>query len=163
VPAKLNKSHIDLLLNIPDSWMLRECDSYKDEMKFCGSMSGRFHQFYVHGKQLDCAQWEQTFTDCKLWTRDADVDAAKRIIASEKERIKTRLQGHYANDVWEKREKAPEDWNKPLPEYLEKKKDSSYLKMYVEAQTERAELDAEGKAIGLRASVINSYPTCSIL
>ena len=26
VPAKLNKSHIDLLLNIPDSWMLRYVD-----------------------------------------------------------------------------------------------------------------------------------------
>ena len=35
----------------------RECDSYKDEMKFCGSMSGRFHQFYVHGKVCRKVYW----------------------------------------------------------------------------------------------------------
>ena len=35
--------------------------------------------------------------------------------------------------------------------------------MYMDAKAEQAELDAEGKAIGLRAAVINSYPSCSIL
>ncbi|KAJ8966451.1 hypothetical protein NQ317_003197 [Molorchus minor] len=34
---------------------------------------------------------------------------------------------HYQNDIWEKRKSPPEDWNKPLPEYLQKEYENSYL------------------------------------
>ena len=56
----------------------------------------------------------------QLWTNNADVEAAQRIISREKERVQERLKSHYENDVWEKRDKPPseEEWNKALPEYM---------------------------------------------
>ena len=42
------------------------------------------------------------------------------MIESEKERRQERLKGHYNNNVWERREAPPEDWKKPLPDYLQK-------------------------------------------
>lgn len=41
------------------------------------------------------------------------------MIESEKERRNERLRGHYNNNVWEKRDTPPDDWNKPLPENLQ--------------------------------------------
>lgn len=40
-----------------------------------------------------------------------------------------RFHGHYANNVWEKRKAPPEDWAKPLPEWMEKKNENSYLQL----------------------------------
>merc|ERR1719383_104018 len=163
-PATLNKSHIDKLQTIPDAWILRECDTYKSEMKFCHSVRGRFHQFYIHGKALDCAQWEENFNDCKIWTRDADVDAAKRIIEREKKRIKQRLEGHYTNDIWEKRASPPEEWNKPLPDWFKAKQDSSFLQAYQDEKiAEETSSSSEKKIKDIQASLVNSYPSCAIL
>jgi len=50
VPETINKDHHDILPTIPDSWMLRECESYKKEMESCSALKSRFYQFYVHGK-----------------------------------------------------------------------------------------------------------------
>ena len=69
-PEHLNKSHVDLLLTIPDAWMLRECQCYYDEYKACKSIKGRFYQFYVDGKQGDCSHWEENHADCKVITFD---------------------------------------------------------------------------------------------
>lgn len=40
-----------------------------------------------------------------------------------------RLRPHYSNDIWEKRDSPPEDWNKPLPEYLQKEYETTYLNL----------------------------------
>lgn len=37
------------------------------------------------------------------------------------------MQGHNDNDVWKKRKHPPEDFNKPLPEYINKRYENSYL------------------------------------
>ena len=29
-------------------------------------------------KALDCSNWEENFTDCKAWSSNKDIDAAKR-------------------------------------------------------------------------------------
>ena len=66
VPESVNKSHVDVLQTIPDSWMLRECQCYYDELSSCESMKGRFYQFYIDGKQADCSQWRDNLVDCKV-------------------------------------------------------------------------------------------------
>lgn len=38
-----------------------------------------------------------------------------------------RLRAHYRNDVWEKRDNPPDDWNKPLPEHMQKEYETTYL------------------------------------
>ncbi|XP_031349973.1 uncharacterized protein LOC116175807 isoform X3 [Photinus pyralis] len=40
-----------------------------------------------------------------------------------------RLRDHYGNDVWTKRRSPPKDWNKPLPEYLLKEYENTYLNL----------------------------------
>lgn len=37
------------------------------------------------------------------------------------------MKAHYDNDVWEKRKNPPEDWSKPLPEYMQKEYEATYL------------------------------------
>lgn len=49
------------------------------------------------------------------------------MIESERKRRRERLLAHYNNDVWEKRKEPPKDWNKPLPEELQKDYENSYL------------------------------------
>lgn len=38
-----------------------------------------------------------------------------------------RLKAHYLNDTWKKRNSPPEDWAKPLPEYIQKEYEATYL------------------------------------
>lgn len=52
-----------------------------------------------------------------------------KLIASEKQRRYARLRPHYENDVWEKREKPPENWNAPLPEWMQEKFKNTYLQI----------------------------------
>jgi len=49
------------------------------------------------------------------------------VIQSEEDRRLKRLEGHYKNDVWQKRMEPPADWNKPLPERLIKEYENTYL------------------------------------
>lgn len=51
------------------------------------------------------------------------------IILSEKERRLARLRPHYMNDVWQRRTSPPEDWNKPLPEAMQKQYENSFLQI----------------------------------
>ncbi|XP_023341421.1 uncharacterized protein LOC111711321 [Eurytemora carolleeae] len=126
IPVTVNKNHVDLLQTIPDSWILRECDVYKDEMKSCSSVRGRFQQFYVHGK--------------------------------------VSTEGHYSNDVWEKRTTPPEDWNAPLPDWFKEKNDSSYLQLYMDTKEKEAALSSEELQIAsIKASMVNAFPSCSIM
>eukprot|EP00088_Acartia_fossae_P028827 TRINITY_DN29652_c0_g1_i1.p1 TRINITY_DN29652_c0_g1~~TRINITY_DN29652_c0_g1_i1.p1 ORF type:complete len:181 (+),score=42.23 TRINITY_DN29652_c0_g1_i1:28-570(+) len=170
-PDTLNKSHHDVLETIKDGWMLRDCETYKKEMKNCYALKSRFYQFYVDGKAADCDTWEKSFDDCKKWSRYADVEAANRIIAQEKERIKKRLDGHFNNKVWDKRTSPPEDWNAPLPDWFLERQKNSKLGVYME-NTENMIGEDKPKqdenwlleqVEGARTSVTNSFPSCSIL
>lgn len=49
------------------------------------------------------------------------------VIKSEKERRLNRLRAHYRNDTWKKREAPPDDWAKPLPEWMAKRDKDTYL------------------------------------
>jgi len=166
VPESLNKSHVDVLQTIPDAWMLRECQCYYDELRACQSLKGRFYQFYIDGAQGDCSQWSENHADCKLWTNNADVEAAKRVIGREKERIKERLRGHYENDVWEKRDQPPskEEWSKPLPQYMVDRQEKSYLTLWAKAQENKDDNKlAEMKALSMTSTITNSVPSCAIM
>jgi hypothetical protein len=48
-------------------------------------------------------------------------------VESERARRLKRLQGHFKNTVWTKRNEPPSDWNKPLPERLVKEYENTYL------------------------------------
>ena len=152
----VNKHHRAVLESIPNSWMLRECEDYKDEYKGCSSMKGKLYMYYHNGKITSCNEWKQNYEDCKLWVDNTDESAAKRIIEREEIRISERLKGHFENDVWESRtpaEMPPADWNKPLPEHLAQASEDSYLKQYQESLEEGS--DSSG-ALQLRALAAKS-------
>ena len=53
----------------------------------------------------------------------------KRIIERERARLADRLRGHVDNDVWEKRDAPPDNWNEPLPDNLAEAAEDSYLRL----------------------------------
>jgi hypothetical protein len=83
----------------------------------------------VNGDILDCSSWNNDLNDCINFEEKNDYRAGKRIIESENKRRKERMQGHYQNDTWNRRKSPPEDWNKPLPNYITKKYENSFLEM----------------------------------
>ncbi|XP_078039972.1 synaptic plasticity regulator PANTS [Augochlora pura] len=108
-------------------WMIKPCEIYKEEYKDCKSIRARFHQYFVFGESIDCTQWKTDYNNCYIWEKYKSEKAFGNLIDSEKNRRMTRLQAHYANNVWERRDKPPEDWNAPLPEWLQRKAENSYL------------------------------------
>lgn len=90
-------------------------------------MRGRFQQYFVHGKFVDCQHWKIDYDDSLLYERKDDANAGMRIIRSEKKRRDARMAAHYGNNVWTKRTEPPADWNKPLPEWLEKRNENTFL------------------------------------
>ncbi|KAL0129274.1 hypothetical protein PUN28_004165 [Cardiocondyla obscurior] len=108
-------------------WMLRPCMVYKDEYDECTSVRARFHQYFIFGETLDCNQWKTDYNNCYQWQKYKSEEAYDQLLKSEKERRAKRLHAHYQNDVWEKREKPPENWNAPLPEWMQKEFQNSYL------------------------------------
>ena len=112
---------------------------YKDEYDDCTSFKARFHQYFINGESTDCTQWETDYKNCVRY-RDSngnDVNAGVAVIKSEEDRRLKRFRGHYANTVWKKRTAPPEDWSKPLPEWMEKRNENSYLQL--------KQLEMEGK------------------
>ena len=84
-------------------------------------MKARFHQYFIFGESQDCTRWKKDYKNCQLWEDKQDLKAATEVIKSEERRRLARLKDHYGNTVWTKREKPPEDWNAPLPKYLEER------------------------------------------
>lgn len=162
----LNKHHRAVLETIPKSWMLRECEAYKDEYKGCSSIKGKMYMYYIDGKITRCDEWKQNVADCKLWMNNTDENAAKRIIDREEKRIFERLKGHYNNDVWETRteaERPPAEWNKPLPEHLADAAEDSYLKQYKESLEGGNGDSAALQLRAIKARVASSSEGCVIL
>ncbi|XP_049951517.1 UPF0545 protein C22orf39 homolog [Schistocerca serialis cubense] len=110
-----------------DAWMIRPCEIYDDEYSDCASFKARFHQYFVFGKFVDCSQWKHDYENCVRWRDSKNVKACDELIKSEKKRRYERLKAHIDNDIWEKRDAPPEDWNKPLPEWMQNEYKDTYL------------------------------------
>lgn len=102
---------------------------FTEEAAECRSIRGRFQQYFVNGDILDCSSWNHDLNDCINFEEKNDYRAGKRIIENENVRRKDRMKSHFNNDTWTKRKNPPEDWNKPLPEYITKNYENSFLEM----------------------------------
>ncbi|XP_043283388.1 UPF0545 protein C22orf39 homolog [Venturia canescens] len=133
-------------------WLLKPCEMYKDEYKDCKCMRARFNQYFVYGELLDCSQWKVDYENCQLWKSKDDDKAFEALLASEQKRRLKRLQPHYSNDIWTKRDKPPQNWNKPLPDWMNKKISGTLL---------------EYKQKGIETGKVNdldvNIPWCTIL
>ena len=163
-----NTDHKEKLELIPKSWMVRNCNSYLEEYRQCRQWRAKFHQYYVYGQVKDCSEWKDNFDDCKSWAEKADETAVNRIIEREQRRITERLRGHFENDVWQRRESPPDDWNKPLPDYLADACEESNLREFKEELENWDSNNAnESKFIkeirSFNAKAANVLPACVIL
>ncbi|XP_019866420.1 UPF0545 protein C22orf39 homolog [Aethina tumida] len=114
---------------LKDEWMIRKCSVYEDEYQDCVSIKARFNQYFIFGEAQDCSQWKIDANNCNKYLEKNDLKAGQEVIDSEKRRRLQRLVPHYQNDVWENRKTPPEDWNKPLPEHLQKEYEFTYLNL----------------------------------
>ncbi|XP_041976976.1 UPF0545 protein C22orf39 homolog [Aricia agestis] len=112
---------------LEEKWLIRDCDLYDAEYSECTSLKGRFHQYFIFGKSLDCNQWKKDYDNCCKWVDKKNVKAGEAVIKSEKARRFARFRAHYQNDVWKKRDGPPSDWDKPLPEWMRKRDENTYL------------------------------------
>ncbi|CAH0721866.1 unnamed protein product, partial [Brenthis ino] len=125
--AHANERSLAFVRSIEISFKIRDCEIYKDEYDECTSYKARFHQYFIYGESLDCNPWKRDYDNCRKWVDNKDVKAAQAVIKSEKIRRMTRLRAHYQNDVWKKRESPPEDWAGPLPDWMAKRDENTYL------------------------------------
>lgn len=106
---------------------MRPCKMYRSEHKECKRWKGRFNQYFIYGEMLDCQGWADSYNNCQKYSWMEDKDAAIALIKSELERHEKRMQPHRDNDVWVKREQPPNDWNKPLPQFMIERNKGSYI------------------------------------
>ncbi|XP_058803355.1 UPF0545 protein C22orf39 homolog [Phymastichus coffea] len=139
----------------PDEFMIRPCYLYEAEFHECERPKGRFHQLFIFGDYLDCNQWKRDAQLCKKWQEKKDEKARAELIESEEKRRIERLKPHYQNDVWKKRDKPPENWNAPLPDWIVEKNKNTYLDL-------KAQSIRNGTVNDIDMKVYESV-TCSIL
>ncbi|KAH8267368.1 hypothetical protein KR026_001069 [Drosophila bipectinata] len=125
--SKLNNSNTTL----EDAWAIRPCHLYKDEYDDCTSFKARFHQYFIFGKDTDCSQWLTDYRNCERFQQSNgnDIAAGSAVVKSEEQRRLTRLRAHFANDTWQKRKVPPQDWAAPLPDWMEKRNENTYLEI----------------------------------
>uniref|UniRef100_A0A1B6CYQ7 Synaptic plasticity regulator PANTS n=1 Tax=Clastoptera arizonana TaxID=38151 RepID=A0A1B6CYQ7_9HEMI len=111
------------------SWMIRPCVLYYEEYKDCKSIRGRFQQYFVEGKYEDCNPWKQDHLNCEKFKTNKDEKAYNEIISNEESRRRKRMQCHLNNKVWENRDSPPENWNAPLPEWMLRRYENTYLNL----------------------------------
>lgn len=121
----INRFDCNWLLN--SELQLRPCDRYKGEHKECKSFRGRFQQYFVYGENLNCDQWREDYNNCQKWNWFKDKNAAIEVIKSEMKRSDERMKAHSDNTIWTKRDKPPEDWNQPLPDWMAERNENSFL------------------------------------
>ncbi|XP_067631638.1 synaptic plasticity regulator PANTS isoform X2 [Eurosta solidaginis] len=111
--------------------MIRPCSVYRDEYDDCTSIKARFHQYFIFGESVDCSQWKKDYDNCKRYqeSNGNDVAASEAIIQSETDRRRKRLEAHFGNTTWSRRKLPPEDWSKPLPDWIRKKNENTYLEI----------------------------------
>jgi len=124
------------------SWLVRKCEDYYDELKECKNMRARFHQHFIYGESLPCDQWETDYKNCMKFRQTRSEELRDAMIESERVRVFERLSGHLNNDTWKKRKNPPENWNKPLPERLQKRADESRINyLYEEEAKKKLEME----------------------
>ncbi|GAB6024213.1 hypothetical protein CHUAL_008912 [Chamberlinius hualienensis] len=111
------------------AWMVRPCEMYRAEYKDCKSYKSRFHQYFIHGKTVDCDEWKKDFDNCMFWRQTQQLPFLEKVIRSEQTRKLERLTSSLRNDVWELRSTpiSIEEWNRPLPDFMQARQSSSYL------------------------------------
>src|SRR5687767_10968920 len=97
--------------NIPQGWLMRPCEWYKDEYKECSSVKGRIHQYFIFGHNLDCSSWNEDYNNCILFRKTRGKEAIQSVVQSEKRRYEERMRSSQANDIWTYRKTPPEWWN----------------------------------------------------
>lgn len=142
ISLKSFKTHISIKFI-----QIRDCSVYKSEHKECKSIKGRFNQYFIFGESLDCENWRNDYNNCQRLNWLGDKEAAVKVIESEMQRRANRLKTHDANDTWTRRDKPPEDWSKPLPQFMIERNANSYLEMkgkeYAEEQERLRREDLE--------------------
>ncbi|XP_046745016.1 UPF0545 protein C22orf39 homolog [Diprion similis] len=128
-PQKTQKTEEKEEKILENQWMIRPCFIYDEEFSECAGFRGRFQQYFVHGEYADCNQWKIDHKNCKLWTSLQDETAFQLLVESETKRRADRLRPHVANTTWKKRDAPPDGWNKPLPEWLNKINENTYLQI----------------------------------
>lgn len=108
--------------------LVRPCERYKEMYKACKSIKHRVHQYYVYGELLDCNIYNDLHNHCMNYRKKRDEILLDPIIDWERNFILTRLKTETQNKVWELRDKPPEDFDAPLPEYLQKLHQNSKFK-----------------------------------
>lgn len=133
---------------------IRPCSFYKTELKECKRIKGRFNQYFIYGEFLDCIPWKTDYKNCQKWSWGKDKKAASDLIDRELQRQDERLRAHAANNVWTKRDKPPEDWSKPLPEFIQKRNENTLLAFRAKElqEQEDAKEAAENETPSSRAS-----------
>ncbi|KAH8373040.1 hypothetical protein KR009_011023, partial [Drosophila setifemur] len=128
---------------------IRPCRLYKDEYDDCTSLKARFHQYFIFGQDTDCSQWLTDFKNCERFQQSNGTDAVSGagVIKSEEQRRMTRLRAHYANDIWQKRKEPPLDWAAPLPEWMQKRNENTYLELKQNELSGRAVLQEEERSL----------------
>lgn len=124
---------------------------YKEEYKECKSIRGRFNQHFVFGETLNCDQWRDDYNNCQKYSWLNNKEAAELLIQSEINRRAVRMKAHYDNDIWTKRESPPEDWSKPLPEFMQGRNQNTYL-------GEMAQMMKKEEEQGLKQNTTNALP-----
>ncbi|KAJ6641372.1 UPF0545 protein C22orf39 [Pseudolycoriella hygida] len=121
-PTELTEAFVN-----ENKWAMRPCFLYKEEYNDCKSIKGRFNQYFIHGESIDCQQWKRDYDNCSRYEDKQDLKSAQALIESEAERRKERFRAHFDNDVWTKRKAPPPDWDKALPEWLQKRNENTLL------------------------------------
>lgn len=112
----------------------------------------------MHGENTDCSQWLKDYKNCRKYEDSSgfDVAAGEKVVNSEERRRELRFRGHYGNTVWKKRATPPEDWSKPLPDWMQKKNENTYLNY--------KQMEMEGKEV-IGSKILDANPSffCSIM
>lgn len=105
--------------------LVRPCERYWELFESCKSFKNRLHQYYVFGELFDCEPHRINYDVCLKFRKTKDLKLLHSIIEWEQNLINTRLKTVEQNKVWDMREKPPDDFNGPLPEFIVKRQSSS--------------------------------------
>ncbi|GFY06980.1 transposon Tf2-6 polyprotein [Trichonephila clavipes] len=93
------------------------------------SIKAKFNQYFIFGHTLKCDEWKQDYLNCMQFRKKRDLKCLENVIESENDRQRKRMKAIEQNDVWSYRTSPPENWNSPMPKWMqEEKKDSLLIK-----------------------------------
>ncbi|XP_013410691.1 UPF0545 protein C22orf39 homolog [Lingula anatina] len=125
-------------------WPLRNCDYYKTEFESCNAYKSKVFQRFVYGHTQDCSKWKDYYESCLKFETSKDEEDVANLLEAERERREEWMEGSKANDVWEYRDKPPEEWEQPWDRAEhENRHFTSFFKEYREQC--RAPVSKDGK------------------